>query len=436
MTGQTGHAAGRGQTVTAAVAAVLAAVLLSAVGVAALDLRTAAADTVLLRGADATVVLVDGTERPLREGDEVPRGATVRAGTTGAVLETRGREVWLGQATTVTVLDGARQELGAGFVMVDADEGPGLELTTAASVVTTDDGSLVRVVAGPLERVGVLRGDAATVRAAGRRASTEVPTYYQAQVSAGGLPTMATPLLLTGDAYERELARDLFDADRDLNALARRLDMRGEAGPAVLQVLSTVVPAAAPVPGAPESERALGFLLAAADDPDRAPASYDRVRALRTAGGSWGVVAAIVGVSANDVSGVLAALLEPGVPALAAGGSAMDADLLVDLLGGAAPGAPGAVDEPAPGPAPSPRPSPPPGGPGPGPGPSPSPTPGPVPPPPATGVPLVDEVVDTVLDLVDPTPSPLLPVDVPLDLPGDDGLVDVGVLDRPLLDLG
>ena len=69
--------------------------------------------------------------------------------------------------------------------------------------------------------------------------------------------------------------------------------------------------------------------------------------------------------------------------------------------------------------------------PGPG-GPVPVPVPVPVPPPPATGVPLVDEVVDTVLDVLEPDrpppPVPAAPSPVPTTAP----LLDVH-LDLPLL---
>ncbi|MCW2613291.1 MAG: hypothetical protein JWN08_285, partial [Frankiales bacterium] len=345
MAGQAGQPTWASRAVVA-LAGLLAVVLLTAVGVAALRSSSVAdADTVLEEGVGVRLELADGTAREGVVGERVPRGATVRAGTAGAVLQTRERRVFLGQATALTVLDGARQSLDAGYVMVEASDGPGLELTTTAAVVTAADGSLVRVVAGPLVRVGVLRGDAARVRAAGRQATTEVPRFYQAQVAPGGLPTEATPLLLTGDAFEMRLARELYDADRDLNALARRLDTVGEAGPAVLAVLSSVVPTAAPVPGAPGSERALGFLLAAASDPDQAGEAYTEVRGLRTAGGSWGVVAALVGTTPNEVSAVLGALLAPdAVPVLASGpvgpGSSSAADLLPLLLDPTGPGAP------------------------------------------------------------------------------------------------
>ena len=405
MLGQDGRA---GSGWVAGVAGLLAAVLLTAVGVAALRTDTASADTVLQRGADARLVLPDGTARAAVEGERVPRGATVEAGRTGAVLATRDREVHLGADARVTVVDGARQVLRRGFVMVDASDAPGLSLQTPAADVATADDALVRVDAGPLVRVGVLRGNAATVRAAGRRATSDVPTYFQVQVAGGGLPGEPSPFVLTpGDAYERDLATDLVTADEDLTALAARLDTDGAAGRVVMTALtSAVTTAPALAPGTPASEGTLGFLIATAAGGPLAE-RYSRVRELRTAGGSWGVVAAIVDAEVARVSAALGALLDPGTVAVLAGGQ-LDLDAVLDPDASAP--APGTPDDPA---APAPRPTR--GGGGgdgaPQPTASPTPTPGPL----APVEDVVEEVVDTVLDLISPTPRP--PVTVPLQVP-------------------
>lgn len=394
------------------VAGLLACVLLAAVGVAALRSDTASADTVLERGADAVLELDDGTRRAAVEGERVPRGATVRAGRTGAQLVTRGRDVYLGGDTAVTVLDGAHQVLRAGFVLVDAADAPGVELAAPAATVTAADDSLVRVDGGALLRVGVLRGDAADVRAAGRRATTEVDTYYQVQVPTGGLPGVPTPFVLTpGDAYERQLAGDLVSADAELTALASRLDSDGPVGQVVLSSLRAEVGPEPTLPaGAPESERALGYLIAAAT-PGSAPLAerYDQVRRLRTDGGSWGIVAAIVSAPVERVGAALSALLEPGsVPVLTSGplgGSLLD--LLRPVSGPA--GGPGTAGrqgdadrDPGDG--------------GDPPRPTASPTPGPPAGPTEPVTDLVQEVVDTVLDLVSPSPSapPAPPAPAPL----------------------
>lgn len=379
----------------AGISVLLAGVLLSAVGVAALRGSTAAADTVLARGTDAVLELEDGGSRPAVEGERVPRGATVRAGRTGAELDTRGRRVHLGAATAVTVVDGARQVLRAGFVMVDSSDAPGLELQGPAATVTTAEGSLVRVDGGSLTRVGVLRGDAAAVRATGRRASAEVPSYFQVQVATGGLPGSTTPFVLTpGDAYERRLAADLVGADEDLNALGSRLDAGGEAGRVVLAAVEEELD------GSSAPEAPLAYLVAsAARSGGDLPARFADVRRLRAEGGSWGVVAAIVAAPVGRVSAALDALLDPGsAPVLAGGGGTLDLAAVLDLDGdGSSDGGSSTPGAPA---GPSPRP--PSGGGGSTPSPSPSPSPSVTDP--VTTV--VDEVVDTVLDLISPSPSP------------------------------
>lgn len=385
----------------AGVAGLLAVVLLAAVGVAALRSDTASADTVLSRGADARLVLADGSSRAAVEGERVPRGATVAAGPSGAELTTRDREVHLGGDTRVTVVDGARQELRSGFVMVDASEAPGLELRTAAATVTTQDDSLVRVDSGPLVRVGVLRGDAAAVRAASRRATSDVPTYFQVQVAPGSLPGAVTPFVLTpGDAYERDLASELVRADEDLTALAARLDTDGRVGQVVMAALTEQVAAPVPAPGTRGSEGTLGYLLATAStDRGDVAARYTRVRELRETGGSWGVVAAIVDAEVSRVSAALGALLEPGAVPVVAGGP-LDLDAVLDPAFGPAPSA----QDPAPAPQPTRR-SGDGGGGGQQPTAPPSPSPGPLDP----VEDVIQDVVDTVLDLVSPSPTPVRP---------------------------
>lgn len=428
MPGQDGRLSARpGTAWVAAVSVLLAAVLLSAVGVAALRSDTASADTVLQRGADAQLVLADGTSRRAVEGQTVPNGATVRAGRTGAVLTTRGREVHLGGDTDVTVLDGVRQVLARGFVMVNADDAPGLDVRTAAATVSAADDSLVRVDVGPLTRIGVLRGDAARVRPANRRATTTIPTYFQVQVRTGGLPGAASPFVLTpDDAYEMQLAQDLVRADADLTALASRLDAGGDAGSVVLAALRREVPVDPTLAaGAPGSEGAVGYLLARATPGDAPLAErYADVRALRSDGGSWGIVAAIVRARVDAVAVALNALLEPAAtPVLATG--PLDPAAILALIGGQPAPAPGnPADEPGePGEQDPERPRP-------TSSPTPSPTPGPGTGPVSPVTDVVEEVVDTVLDIVgtptpapapvgggrvpSPTPAPLLQVEVQL----------------------
>ena len=412
MPGQDGHfgGAGGGRRGTAAVTAVsvlVAGTLLSAVGVAALRDDTASAPTVLQEAAGASLVLADGTRRAAVAGERVPSGATVELPGPGvAVLVTRDRETYLAQASSVEVVDGARQRLRTGTAYVDAGDAPGVELTTAAGVVTVREDAVVRVDGGSVPRVGVLAADdevGAEVRASGRRTATAVGAYRQVQVPRGGLPGRVDPLRLAeDDAYEARLATALVDADRFLNATGDTLQGASAQAAVVRTALST------DVPGVPaDREGALGYLVAAAaGDP---AAELPEVRELREAGGSWGVVAALMDVSVDDVGARLDALLAPTAEALAAGADA-DAGLagVVDVLGLG--GTAGDVPVEG-GPAPAPQPTAGPTGPSdPGdPTSPPSPTPGP-----GGLVGTVEDVVDTVLDLVDPSPSavPALPLPV------------------------
>lgn len=448
---------GRGGTGVIAVAALASIVLLSAVGVAAFRSDTAGAQTVLLRGTDAILTLAGGERRAAVEGEAVPVGATVLAGRGGAVLATAQREVHLYPATDVTVLDGLRQVLGAGSVIIDASAAPGMDLATTAAAVTARDGALVRVDGGPLTRVGVLRtGDAdqsgAEVRATGRRAPTQVEQYYQVQVANGGLPGSTTPLLLTGDDYELALARDLVLADRMLNDIGRRLVGTGIEGGVVLAALRTAVPnVGVTAANSPDTERALGYLVAtAARAAGRSEAErFDRVRELRSAGGSWGVVAALVDATVDGVGARLEQLLAPSALVLAVQQEPVPAPNLFSFDPPAAAPSPQSTSQAsAPPAATAPAPAPTRGGtssPPRGPRPAPAPVPAAprVPGAPVVGpvvgpvVDVVQEVVDSVLRLVDlggagdaPTNGP---ASVPAPSPSPSPLLDLKLTDLPLL---
>lgn len=402
--------------VVPAVAVGLAVVLLAGLVVAALQPGTASAATVLQRGEGVVAQLPDGTSRPLAVGDSVPRGALVVAARDGAVLRTRDRDTWLGGGSAVTVLDGARQELREGLVMVDARRGPALSLSTRAGQVVTPRGAVSRVEGGPLLRVGAYTGDPLSVLPVGRRATTPVARDYQVQVPEGALPGRVTPLVLTpGDPYERALAPLLVAADEALADIAARLDTGGQAAAVVRSAADADVPLAAVPQGAPVSERTLAYLLArAAEGPAPLDARYAAVRALRGDGGSWGVVADLVQAEVSQVAALLDELLAPAPELLV--GDQPELPPVVDLLLPTSAPPPGTA--PAPAPPTGPRP-PPPGPRRPEPSPPPDEDPGPVPDP----VPLVEEVVETVLGLLpppppgEPAPSPTLPLPVPLPVP-------------------
>lgn len=456
MNGQVGHprpaassaAPSRASVVVPAIAVLLAAVLLVGIALATLGSDTASARTELAEGAGVTATLADGSTTRLAVGDEVPPGATVTA-PDGAVLRTRDRDVLLSAGGELTVVDGARQELEAGHLMVDARRGPGVAVETQAAVVTTPEGAVSRVEPGPLLRVGAFAGDPLQVRPVGRRATAEVEALFQVQVAVAGLPSRATPLALTRDALERRLAPDLVAADRALTDLGRTLDSGGEQGPAVLSALRAALPvvaAADPLvrpaaagspaaPAVPRSEPALAFLLAAAPageapallpDDARLADRYTRTRDLRAAGGSWGVVARLVDSSVPAVSGLLDRLLAPLV-VVAGGGAPAPSDVLALLLPPAAPpaagagstgqappagGAPPPSDDDTEGPADPPPPS------------DPPPTDDPV----GTVVETVEVVVDTVVGLLPDPPEPLPPVPPVPPLPDEEPALVDGLL--------
>jgi hypothetical protein len=337
------------------------------------------------------------------------------AGRDGAVLRTRGRETWLSGDAAVAVLDGARQELRSGLVMVDARRGPGLDVSTPAAVVTTPAGALSRVEESALLRVGTYAGDAVRVRAAGRRATARVSRDYQVQLADGSLPGPVTPLALTaGDAYERALAPDLVAADEALTVVAGRLDAGGRTGTVVAAAFRTDV-TAAPVlaADAPASESALPYLLARAAGGGGLDGRFLRAQSLRAAGGSWGVVADLLTARVNAVAALLDQLLAPAGGAVAA--PPVDVATALGLpsgaaaaAGGAAPVSAGSAAVPAGSSAPAPGAgSTPPsrGGSGSAPGPAPAPSPAPAPLPlPAP----LDAVVATVVGLL-PVGSGVLP---------------------------
>ncbi len=306
------------------------AVLLTAVAVvAAHGGDPARADTYVVQARSAAVELSDGRVLEAREGLRVPDGASVRtASGGGAVLETGGRSVLVGALSTVRVLDGVTQELQRGQVLVDARGAEGLSLGTRAGQVTLPDGAQARVETGPVLRLGVFAGSA-RLTLPGRQATTEVSRLHQALVPYAGRPDPATALALTDDAWEQRIVPDLVNADRDLRALAR-----GLAGADASSVLTAAPVALREVPVATDDagENALAVAVAQASRRGAPVADTLReVQQLRAEGGSWGVVAALVGTRVSSVSAVLDAVLTaPEAPALVAG----EQPGLPDLLGG------------------------------------------------------------------------------------------------------
>lgn len=315
----------RRRRAVAVAAAAGALVLLGSIGLTLLEDDVADAATVLRDVRNAEVILADGSTVAAIDGEEVPHGATVRTGTAGGVsLQTQGRVVLLGAASAVRVVNGAQQDLRRGLVLVDAGLGgdaPGMLVGGGgggSSDVTVARGAVARVERGPVAlRVGVYEG-AVDVSPQDRPARTTVAELFQVQVPYGTLPGAVTPLVLTGDAFEQRVALALLQEDRDLRSLATGLDGAGPAAEAVSTAVQRSVPvtlslggALAPT-GGPRSEQLLAYLLASVDgtaDRDAVVERFRTVRTYRTAGGSWGVVAALVRSGTAEATQVLETLL-------------------------------------------------------------------------------------------------------------------------------
>ncbi len=341
--GQNGHpgpllpGADRGPAVVV-LAGLLAAMLVAGLLLVARGPDPARAATFLTDPRAATLTLADGTATTPTGRTRVPSGATVGTAPGGSVvLTTAGRTLLLGSDSAVTVLDGTRERLVRGLVMVDARRTGDLALDAGAATVRTPRGSLVRVERSLLLRVASFRGTP-TVASTGRKNRAEVTPLHQVQVASGGLPGRVTALALTRDGWERRFAQDLVTDDIDLNRLAAGLDGDASTRGAVVVPVSYV--AALPVPaGATAGEQVLSFVLAQASRTSGLR-GYAQVRSLRDEGGSWGVVAALVGADPGAVSAALDGQLGAVQPTPALGPLGTGGQPDVAALPAPSPGAP------------------------------------------------------------------------------------------------
>ena len=261
------------------------------------------AATVLQGAVGTSVVHPDGRTLAGVDGLRLHAGDVVRTGNGGrAALVTQGRVVYVGSDAAVTVINGATEELRHGAAVVDALHGPGLRLQVANLVLETSAGTAVRAERSVTVRVGSLAGQATVSSSTGRRLT--IPPLGQAVVGGDALPATTTPLQLTDDDGEARTVPDLVHDDETLNSLARGIDNTGA-------TTARVVDAAWPGPLAPapagtgRSEKVLPAVIAAAGPATGRLQRYATAVRDRSAGGSWGVVAHLVGVPA---SGVVAAL--------------------------------------------------------------------------------------------------------------------------------
>lgn len=407
--GQSAHP-GRPAWVSALAAALLLGVAVVTTGCS----HPLSAQTTVLRAPQAvTVVHTDGTSVAGSNGLRLRRGDVVRTGPAGrAELVTDTRTVYLGSGAALQVLDGARQALRAGAAVVNALHGPGLGLQVANLTVATPAGAAVRAERSVTVRIGSLAGASTLTSSTGRRLT--VPALHQTIAGGDALPDTTTPLRLTDDDGEARTVPQLVRDDRTLLGLARGIDATGRS---TVRVVTAALPnplsgpLAAPA-GVGRSERLLPALIAAAGPASGTQRRYDDAVDYRRAGGSWAVVARLVGVGASAVVTTLADF-ERNQPA---GHVGTVAQVLAGVAGpststggdgGTRPSGSGSS-----GPTPTPTPS--------GSGPSSGPTPTPTPSPSSSGVVgVVDDTLGTVLSLL-PTPSPTrtsAPA-LPLPLPG------------------
>jgi hypothetical protein len=264
------------------------------------------ATTELTGVVSATVVHPDGSTVAGVPGLRLHSGDLVRTGPAGrAELVTRSRHVYLGSDASLQVLDGENQQLRHGALVVDAQHGSGLQLHVAGMDVSAPQGTALRAERSVTVRLGALAGTSRVVSSTGR--SLQLAPLRQVVVGGDALPDTSTPLRLTDDDGEAHAVPELVRDDEALNGLARGIDGTGAA-------TATVVTAAWHGPlqrtpsGVGRSERVLPVVIAKAGPASDANHRYRAAVDLRSQGGSWGVVAHLLGVGASRVVDQLALL--------------------------------------------------------------------------------------------------------------------------------
>jgi hypothetical protein len=300
--GQTTHAGRRGALVGALL---LAGGLLAGCGTA-----PRATATTLRSAVDSVLVTPDGASAAARSGELIPAGDSVRTGRGGsAVLDTGGRLVWLAGDTQLQVRDGTDQSLDFGSVLVDSRAGPGLTMRSGSLTINPAAGSAIRVQTTYDTRVGALLG---TAGVSGPGGSRQVSALHQLLATALALPVGdLPPLQLTDDRAEESVAPGLVADDEFLNAEAREIDLGAFAGGSLELAADRLLAAASrPLTTARASEAVLPLLIAEAAPAHRSLTSrYRVVLGLRAEGGSWGVIAHLVGARALRTTGGLQQLL-------------------------------------------------------------------------------------------------------------------------------
>jgi len=270
------------------------------------------ATTELTGVVSATVVHRDGTSVAAVPGLHLQPGDLVRTGSGGrAELVTRTRQVYLGSDASLQVFDGENQQLRHGALVADAQHGSGLNLQVAGLQVSIPAGTALRAERSVTVRLGALAGTSRVVSSTGR--SLQLPPLRQVVVGGDALPDSATPLRLTDDDGEAHAVPDLVHDDEALNGLARGIDGTGSATASVVTA-AWHGPLQRTPSGVGRSERVLPVVIATAGPASDATQRYRSAVALRRAGGSWGVVAHLLGVAASRVIDQLAVLERTQTP--------------------------------------------------------------------------------------------------------------------------
>lgn len=308
VVGQTAHAGRRPRLVRLTAAAgvvVLAGTLLSACAPPARDVAT-----LVQSASGALLVAPTGTSSEARSGELVKPGDWVVTGPAGrAVLDTGGRLVWLAARTKLRVSNGTAEQVAFGSILIDARSGPNLTVRSGDLAIDPAAGSAVRVQVSFDTRVGAVLG---SVTVSGPGGGREVPALHQLLATALALPAGdLPPLQLTDDRAEKSVAPELVASDEYLNAEAAEIDS-GALGNGNLQLAAARwLPAAFhPLVDSQASEAVLPLLIAqAAGGRVGLAGRYTAALRLRQQGGSWGVVAALVGARALRTTGGLQQLL-------------------------------------------------------------------------------------------------------------------------------
>lgn len=361
--GQSAHPGRAGpRWMPAVLASVAAAAVMSLSGCTT---SVASAPTVLERADQVIVVHADGSIVGGISGQHLRHGDVVRTGPTGrADLVTRSRVVHVGSGASVRITDGAHQELRHGAVVVDAQHGPGLQLQAAGVAVTTPSGSAVRAERAVTVRVGTLAGSARLASDSGRE--LVLPALFQVVVGGDALPDTPSALRLTDDDGETRAVPQLVSDDESLSSLATGIDATGWSTSRVVTVAWNRPVEAVPA-GVGRSEQVLPIVIASAAGGNQEMLHYSQTVSWRRQGGSWGVVAHLLGVRASSVVDTLAVLERTEPPGVVGSVSALfaassRAELLSNpsSVGTSAPNRSGAGGGPSAGggsPAPSPSPT-------------------------------------------------------------------------------